>query len=120
MPNLRSLLIAALLGLCLPAVADETAPANTPTSAPATVASSHAIDSTQLEHDMQSLPWPKFKSVVEAVPKMKASVDAYGPLGWQYVEKNYRSHGWKKNIDRLDDEQRQQLAQLVQRAKHGK
>lgn len=116
MPNLRSLLIATLLSLSLPAVADDA----TPASAPTTVASSHAIDSTQLEHDMQSLPWPKFKTVVEAVPKLRASVDAYGPFGWQYVEKNYRSHGWKKNIDRLDDEQRQQLADLVRRAKHSK
>jgi hypothetical protein len=93
--------------------------ADLPASRPA-AGTADTIDRLQLEHDMQTLPWPKFKAVVEAVPKMKASVDAYGPFGWQYVEKNYRSYGWKKNIDRLDDEQRQQLFQLVQRAKHGK
>ena len=74
-------------------------------------------DSSQLEQDLQHLSWKQFKSVIESVPKLKADVDAYGPLGWQYVQNNYAKYGWKKNIDRLDDMQKQQLAELIQTAK---
>ena len=51
------------------------------------------------------------------MPKLKADVDAYGPLGWQYVQKNYATYGWKKNIDRLDEAQRKLLADLIRAAK---
>ena len=79
-----------------------------------------ALSSSQMEKDLQQLKWKQFRSVIEAVPKMKADVDAYGPLGWQYVQANYTTYGWKKNIDRLDDEQKRQLAELIQRARqHG-
>lgn len=79
-------------------------------------ASASAIDSAQLEKALQNLAWPQFKSVVEAIPKLKADVDAYGPMGWQFVEANYRTYGWKKNIDKLDEEQQRQLAALIQSA----
>lgn len=74
-------------------------------------------DSLKLEKELQSLSWPRFRSVVEAVPKLKAEVDRHGQFGWQYVRANYRTHPWKKNIDRLDPDQRRQLAVLIQRAK---
>lgn len=77
-------------------------------------------DSQQLELDMQRLPWKQFRSVIEAIPKLKADVDAYGSLGWQYVQGKYKTHHWKKNIDRLDDAQKQQLADLVRTAKRSK
>jgi hypothetical protein len=74
-------------------------------------------DSLKLEKELQSLSWPGFRSVVEAIPKLKAEVDRHGQFGWQYVRANYRIHPWKKNIDRLEPDQRRQLAALVQKAK---
>lgn len=70
-------------------------------------------DSAAMEKALQALPWERFKAVVSSVPKMKADVDAYGPMGWEFVKKNYRTHGWKKNIDKLDAEQKQRLAELI-------
>jgi len=72
-----------------------------------------APDSAAMEKALQSLPWERFKAIISTVPKMKADVDAYGPLGWEFVKKNYRTHGWKKNIDKLDPEQKQRLAELI-------
>lgn len=89
-----------------------------PTDTDATARTSASVpDSAQLEKELQGLKWEQFKSVVEAVPKLKADVDAYGPLGWQYVKSNYTTYGWKKSIDRLDSTQKQQLAMLIQKAK---
>jgi hypothetical protein len=74
-------------------------------------------DSRQLEKELQSLNWGQFKAVIEAIPDIRREVEKYGPMGWEYVRTNYRSHGWKKNIDRLDTEEKQRLAQLIQRAR---
>ncbi|MEW5781603.1 MAG: hypothetical protein ACOY6N_12200 [Pseudomonadota bacterium] len=74
-------------------------------------------DSSTLERRLQHLSWAQFRRVVEAVPKLKASVDAYGPLGWEYVRANYSTYRWKKNIDRLDAAERQQLAELIDKAR---
>lgn len=74
-------------------------------------------DSRQLEKELQSLNWGQFKSVIEAIPEIRREVEKYGPLGWEYVKTNYRSHGWKKNIDRLETGEKQRLAQLIQRAR---
>lgn len=74
-------------------------------------------DSRQMEQDLQHLDWPQFRRVVESVPKLKADVDAYGPLGWKYVEVNYRTYHWQKNIDRLDDGQKRQLSELIRAAR---
>lgn len=76
-----------------------------------------ALDSSDLERRLQRLSWAQFKQVVEAIPKLKASVDAYGPLGWQYVQANYSTYRWKKNIDRLDASERQRLAELIDKAR---
>lgn len=78
---------------------------------------SDAPDSKQMETDLQQLNWDQFKSVIEAVPKMKADVDAYGQLGWQYVQMNYKTYKWKKSIDRLGDGQKHQLAELIYNAR---
>jgi hypothetical protein len=80
-------------------------------------ASSAMPTGKQLEADLQGLPWPQFRSVIEAIPKMKADVDAYGPLGWQFVRANYTRYAWRKNIDRLDGVQRHQLMALIAKAK---
>lgn len=77
-------------------------------------------DSKQMERDLQRLPWKQFRSVIEAVPKMKADVDAYGPAGWKFVEGRYKTHAWKKGIDKLDDDQKQRLADLIRIAKSAK
>jgi hypothetical protein len=82
--------------------------------------SSFAADSLQMEKDLQRLPWKQFRQVVESVPKLKADVEAYGPVGWTYVQQNYRTHGWKKNIDKLNEAQRKQLADLILLAKKAK
>ena len=79
-------------------------------------AASAEVDSAKMEKDLQRLPWNQFRSVVESEPRLKAGIDAYGPLGWQFVQANYRSYGWKKNIDKLDDRQKKQLAERIKRA----
>lgn len=108
--NSTLLALALAAGLCAaPAFAAETAPAAEIRAA--------APDAGAMEKDLQQLPWKAFRSVIEAVPKMKADVEAYGPMGWKFVEANYRKHAWKKNIDRLDEPQRRQLAELIRRAK---
>lgn len=78
-----------------------------------------APSSLQLERELQRLNWDQFRTVIRAVPKLKADVDAYGPLGWQYVHENYKTYGWKRNIDKLDDERKRQLAELIQKVKGG-
>ena len=113
---LRLFILVAALGLsqAAPALAmTEQAPA-------AEVALAALPDSRQLEADLQRLPWPRFRSVVEGIPKLKSSIDAYGPAGWQFVQANYRTYPWKKNIDKLGDDQRRHLADLIQSAKAGR
>ena len=78
-----------------------------------------ALDSKTLEKELQRLPWEDFRSVVESVPKLKADVERYGPRGWTYVQANYQSYGWRKNIDKLDLEQKKRLADLIEKAKQG-
>ena len=76
-----------------------------------------ALDSRQMERDLQRLPWPNFRAIVEAVPKLRAGVEAYGTAGWQIVQANYTRYHWQKNIDKLDDVQKRQRAELIQAAK---
>jgi hypothetical protein len=82
-----------------------------------TAAAAPVPDSRQLEKELQSLNWGQFKAVIEDIPEIRREVDKYGPMGWEYVKTNYRSHGWKKSIDRLDTGEKQRLAQLIQRAR---
>lgn len=77
-------------------------------------------DSKIMEQDMQNLPWLQFRSVVEAVPKLRAEVEAYGALGWTYVQSKYKTHRWKKNIERMDVEEQRQLAALIAKAKRAR
>ena len=93
------------------ATAADVSPVAEPEAAAAVV--SDVPDSKRLETDLQQLSWKQFRSVVEAVPKLKADVDAYGEFGWQYVQMNYKTYKWKKNIDKLDDGQKHQLARLI-------
>lgn len=84
------------------------------------IASASAADipsSMALEKQLQSLSWPRFRAVVEGIPRLRAEVDRHGQFGWQYVRANYRTYPWKKNIDRLDPEQRQELARLIQKSR---
>lgn len=74
-------------------------------------------DSQQLERDLQSLNWTQFKSVVESIPPIRAEVDKYGPLGWQYVRQHYRNYPWRNAIDRLAGWQKLELARLIERAR---
>jgi len=80
-------------------------------------ASEVAPDSGQLEQDLQRLKWPQFRSVIEAIPKLKADVEKYGPIGWEVVKTNYATYGWKKKIDKLDAGQKQRLAELIQQSR---
>ncbi len=76
-----------------------------------------SAQSIELEQRLQRLNWEQFKRVVEAVPKLKASVDAYGPLGWEYVRANYATYRWRKNIERLNSSERHRLAELIDRVR---
>jgi hypothetical protein len=74
-------------------------------------------DSRQLERDLQRLNWNQFRWVVESVPKLKAGVEAYGPMGWQYLRTKYPTYPWKKSIDRLDVTEKLQLVDLIRKAR---
>ncbi|MGB4674463.1 MAG: hypothetical protein WBH99_11080 [Azovibrio sp.] len=76
-----------------------------------------ATDSKFLEKELQSLDWAQFRFVLHSVPQLRAEVDAYGPLGWQYVERHYRRYGWSRSLDKLDQARRRELADLIVRAK---
>jgi hypothetical protein len=116
----RRAAVLALIGACgtAPVVALENAlePQQADKAAPAFLASP-AAESADLERRLQRLSWAQFKRVIFAIPKLKASVDAYGPLGWEYVRANYATYPWKKNIARLDASERHQLAELIERAR---
>lgn len=77
-------------------------------------------DSLELEQRLQALDWQAFRAVVEAVPKLRQSVDAYGPFGWEYVRLNYQRYAWRKPIDRLDDAQKIALDELIEQARAAK
>lgn len=98
--------------------ADADSPAAPPLEAPAPAAA--IADAKRIERDLQGLEWKQFRAVIESIPGMKADVDAYGVLGWSYVQANYRSYAWQKNIDRLDETQRTQLVELIRAAKGAK
>ena len=123
-PTILALLVCGLANTPLPAFAKPSADTgNVPaasTTAPRASARSREPDSAQMEKDLQRLPWTKFRAIIESVPKLKADVDAYGPLGWQYVQANYARYGWRKNIDKLDAVQKKQLAGLIQKAKNSR
>jgi hypothetical protein len=79
-----------------------------------------SAENEQLEKALQGLNWDQFKAVVEAIPKLKADVDAYGPLGWQYVQANYRNYPWRKNIRKLQEPQKKRLAELIGVVREGR
>lgn len=106
--KLRILLLCALL-----LAATATQAAETPAAAPRKTVS----ESKLMERDLQRMSWKQFRSVVEAIPKLKAEIEAYGPAGWQYVRARYPTYPWQKNIDRLDATDKLQLARLIQKAK---
>lgn len=88
--------------------------------APEALALANAPDVVQLEKGLQSLTWPQFRAVIQAVPKLKAEVDAYGAFGWQYVQARYQTYRWQKSINKLDVAQQRELADLIAQAKAGK
>lgn len=81
------------------------------------LAAAPAPDSARMEKDLQRLSWDQFKSVISAVPTLKADVEAYGPAGWNFVKTRYKTHAWKKNIDKLDAEQKRRLHELIERSR---
>lgn len=103
------------------ATAEAPTAATTPTASapPAATPAPVVPDSIELEKSLQSLTWPQFRAVLEAVPKLKRSVDAYGVFGWEYAKANYRTYRWRKSIDRMDDEKKIGLADLIARARAG-
>ncbi len=106
-----ALLLATTLAAAAHAAELSPAKANKPVAARAPLPASQ-----QLEKELQQLPWKQFRSVIESIPKMKAEVEAYGPIGLQYVEARYKTYSWKKSIDKLDDSQKRQLADLIRQA----
>jgi hypothetical protein len=81
------------------------------------VVAADRLDSRHLERELQGLDWEQFRAVIEAIPKLKADVDAYGPAGWEYVKGKYRTHEWRKNIAKLDDDEKRRLAGLIDAAR---
>jgi hypothetical protein len=122
-PNKWSRLAAALMtGLAAfawAAGAQGQADAGGSESGPGAAVTAGIPDSAALERALQSLSWEQFKAVVVAIPKLKADVDAYGPLGWQYVQANYRTYPWRKNINKLHEPQKERLSDLIEEARAG-
>lgn len=79
-----------------------------------------STDPADLERQLQGLEWEQFRQVVYSIPKLKSGVDAYGPLGWEFVRANYRQYAWQKKIAKLSDEERGRLAHLIQEARQGR
>ncbi len=75
------------------------------------------MNSRELERELQQLNWKQFEAVVKGVPKLRAQVDAYGPLGWQYVREHYQTYGWRRSIDKLDEQQKLDLKALIARTR---
>lgn len=113
------ILIAGLTAFVFSTAAQTHAGAGTPGEKPGAGVAAVGQDSERLEKALQSLTWEQFKAVVSAVPKLKADVDAYGPLGWQYVEANYRTYPWRRNIRKLHEPQKKRLAELISAARNG-
>lgn len=115
-PEIKRLALCLLLLLSLPVWSRAEAPKDAPAQLEAPAPRRTPLDATPqaLEHQLQSLPWELFRTVVESEPKLKADVDAYGPLGWAYIQKKYRAHPWSRNLERLDLERRHQLATTIQ------
>ncbi len=120
---MKTILVLLLLGIVvmsgLACAEGATAPEPGREAGPATLVGdkSEVPDSRQMEKDLQRLPWPRFRAIVEAVPKLRAGIEAYGTAGWQIVEANYTRYRWQKNIDKLDEAQKKQLADLIAAAK---
>ena len=108
-------LLMPIIALCLNAL-PLAAIAGVGTGSNATAAASSVPDSQQMSDALRKLPWASFRSIIEAVPKLSAGVDAYGPAGWEFVRENYKAYNWKKKIDKLDAAQKQQLAELIRKA----
>lgn len=116
--NLRSCALAALLALpAAAAFADGEPPDVVPDQDMSRVMSEDRLQSGRLSHELQSLDWQQFRSVIEAIPKLRADVDAYGPAGWAFVQGQYKTHDWSRNIDRMDDAEREKLAALIDNAR---
>jgi hypothetical protein len=98
---------------CVPAWAADEAPA-VPSQDQVRALDEDRLDSKRLEGQLQGMSWEQFRSVIEAIPKLKADVDAYGPAGWEYVKGKYKTYGWRKNIDKLDEEEKRRLAALIE------
>lgn len=115
---MRKILLGAWFGMCMiPGIAATEKPRQVQATQQAVQPKKAVPDSRQLEKDLQSLNWNQFKSVVESIPPIRAEVDKYGLLGWQYVRQNYKTYPWKKPIDRLKNSQKIELAKLIERAK---
>lgn len=115
-PEIKRLLTCLLLLLSFPAWSRAEAPKDAPAQLEVPATRLAPLDATPqgLEHQLQSLPWELFRAVVESEPKLKADVDAYGPLGWAYVQKKYRAHPWARNLERFEPERLHQLATTIQ------
>lgn len=83
---------------------------------PGAAAKMAAPDSRQIEKDLQRLNWKQFRWVIESIPRLRSDVEAYGPMGWKYMQAKYSTHPWKKSIDKLDETEKRQLADLILKA----
>lgn len=109
--NLAVLLL--ILGSAVGAGASA-APNSSPTGK--VLRSSAEPDTRAMQNDLQRLPWPKFRSIIESIPKLRAEVDAFGPAGWEFVKSNYRRYPWKKSLDRLSIDQKRQLSAMIEKS----
>lgn len=115
-PPRRTAIVALLLAGPLAAALADVPPA-IPDRNMERVITEDRLDSRTLERKLQELDWQQFRWVIEAIPKLKAEVEAYGPAGWEYVKGKYRTHEWRKSIAKLDDDEKRRLAGLIDSAR---
>ncbi len=115
--GMRKFLLGSMLGLSLIPCIAATDRATAKPPATAAQPGKAVPDSRKLEKDLQSLNWKQFRFVIEAIPPIRAEVNKYGPLGWQYVQQHYKTYPWKRSIDRMAVWQKIELARLIDSAR---
>lgn len=73
------------------------------------------LDPVELEKGLQALSWVQLVQVFQAVPKLKEQYDRLSDFERSILQQRYARHAWRRNVAKLDDAQRIQLADLIEK-----
>jgi hypothetical protein len=111
----RPLLLACLL-LAGQAWGDASSPAGcAPEASPPCAPAIPQLDPVELEKGLQALSWEQLVRVFQAVPKLKEQYDRLSDFERSILQQRYAHHAWRRNVAKLDDAQRLQLAELIEK-----